>query len=185
MFLNNKTAISTYIRTLYSPGFSYLVISFFNTNLSFRLCPYTIDERSHINRFDKSKALMTTVSYDNASFLYQVAMSIVNGDYSMNHIKAVIPSNNCSLILEYRPDENSPAGAFLTINKNNEAVSFQFPIGSYEVIDNGERITKVIQSGLGVFAMTIYGYLTGLGAGNHLSKLPDDSDTPHEENQQR
>ena len=37
-------------------------------------------------------------------------------------------------------------------------------------------VTKVSQSGLGVLAMTLLGYLQGIGADLHLNKMPEDFD---------
>ena len=45
-------------------------------------------------------------------------------------------------------------------------------------------MVKVIQSELGAFAKTIEGYLTGVGADRHLSKMPDVSGESQDENQQ-
>jgi len=59
------------------------------------------------------------------------------------------------------------------INKNNESITFRFNIHKYEVKENGQVVTKVIQTGLGVFAKILDGYLTGIGADRHLNKVPD------------
>ena len=96
---------------------------------------------------------------------------------------AVVPCNHASLIFEYKPDQNKQMSAYLTINKNNHSILFKYPTHTYQVKVDGQLITKVIQSGLGVFFHTIIGYLTAIGADKHLDKLPEYSRGP-KENQQ-
>jgi len=101
-------------------------------------------------------------------------MSIITGENLNKEILAVLQcSNNATLTFEYKLDQNNQMRAYLVIAKNNEVYPFLFPIHQYQVKENGQTITKVIQSGLGVFAKTLDGYLTGIGADNHLSKLPE------------
>jgi hypothetical protein len=75
---------------------------------------------------------------------------------------------------------------FLVIIKNDVVIPFKFNTYQAQVRENGQMVTKITETGLGTFAMTIFGYLTGIGAGKHLSKLfdeeidPEQSPTPQE-----
>ena len=177
----NKNAVSMFIRALYSKGLSYLQMSFYQRNFSFRIVPCNGTKNSSLgfptDRYDESQALITSANYEGAAALYQAAMSILNDKYAGNQVKITIPCNNdTTLELEYRPDQDNQMATFLAINKNNMTNSFKFSTHSYTVRENGQMVTKIIQSGLGAFAKTIDGYLCGVGADLHLSKLPEDYD---------
>lgn len=64
--------------------------------------------------------------------------------------------------------------AYLVIDKNGETILFRFGIHQYKVKQNGQMVTKVIQSGLGVFVKTLNAYLTGIGTDLHLNKLSEE-----------
>jgi hypothetical protein len=51
-------------------------------------------------------------------------------------------------------------------------------------MENGQMVTKVIQSGLGAFAKTLEGYLTGIGIDYHLNKMLDNLEISQDENRQ-
>lgn len=174
---NNKST-NTYIRTLYSEGFSFLMMSFFKTNLTLNFVPYLGKDNMGRSQYSKTEFLSTTVHYEGAAALYMTAMPILNGNESQ--VELVLPcSNQATLIFEYKLNQNNQMGAYLLINKNNETIPFRFGTMQYRVKENGQVITKVIQSGLGAFAETLDGYLTGIGADLHLNKLSEeDLNTP-------
>jgi hypothetical protein len=186
MVMKNGKLVNTYIRTLYSEGLSSIMISFFNANLTFSFAPYMGKNHSGFDQFDTSKSLRTTVNYEMASFLYLVAMSVIDGQYAEQQISAVLQcNNNTTLIFEYKPDQYNQMGGYLTINKNNETISFKFRTHIYRVKENGGQfLTKIIQSGLSAFGKTLDGYLTGINADGHLNKLPEDLENLQNENQQ-
>jgi hypothetical protein len=173
MGINKRKPLTTVIRNLYSPGFSSIVVSFYNYNLSFGFSRYIGKNNAGMSEYEKSY-LTTTVNYEGAALLYQIAMLIIYGKYSENEIKTVLQcNNNATLTFEYKYDQNNQFVAYLTINKNNESISFKFATHTYKVKEDGQIITKVMQSGLGVFAKIIDGYLTATGADRHSDKLPD------------
>ena len=177
MYKKNKMAINTYIRTLYSEECSSLMMYFYNHNLSFSLAPYMGKNKNGLNQYDMSKIIRTTVNYEGASFLYQAAMLIINGKQLDNQIMATLQCyGNTTLSLVYKLDQDNQMYAYLVINKNNESIPFRFHVHTITIKENGQAITKMIQSSLGVFAKTIEGYLIGIGADRHLSKLPEDFD---------
>ena len=184
MVKNNTNAISTFIRTLYDVGNSYLMMSFYKYNLSFRIGRWIEKNNSGYSRNDDSKPLVTSVNYEGASLLYQVAMSIVNGLNTDKEVKVEVQcNNNTNLTFEYKPDQNNQMVAYLTIDKNNQSITFKFMVHTYKTRKDGQVITNVTQSGLGVFAKVLDGYLAGIGADRHLIKLPDDADSPQGESQ--
>lgn len=185
MVMKNGKLVNTYIRTLYSEGFSSIMISFFNANLTFSFAPCIGKNHIGFDQLDTKKSLRTTLNYEMASFLYLVATSVIDGKYAEQQISAVLECNNhTTLIFEYKPDQYNQMDSYLTINKNNETTSFKFKTHIYRVKENGQMITKIIQSGLGSFAKTLDGYLTGINADGHLNKIADDLENLQNENQQ-
>lgn len=174
---NNRMSVNTQIRSIYSDGYSSMMISFFNTNLSFRFYPFTSRDAVGKPFFDMKKGVTTTVNYDGAAALYIAATHIIDGKQGSNGMQLIVScAQGSSLILERREGQNGQMETFFVILKNNESIPFKFRTHQQQVKENGHIVTKTIESGLGVFAMTIKGYLTGVGANRHLSKLPEDFD---------
>jgi len=177
--------VNTVIRFLYSPGYSSLRLSLYAYNLVFSFSPHIGKDNRGFDKYCTKRFSSTSVNYESASFFYQTAMSIITGENSNKEILAVLQcSNNTTLTFEYKPNQNNQMCAHLAIAKNNEVYHFLFPTHQYQVKENGQTVTKVIQSGLGVFAKTLDGYLTGIGADNHLSKLPENFNEYQDYNEQ-
>ena len=160
------------------------MMSFYNTNLSLCFCRYIGKNNAGLSQYDTNNLVTTTINYEGASLLYQIAISILNGKNSENEIKAVLQCNNAALIFDY-VSEGSQMVAYLSIDKNNQSITFRFSTHTYQVKNDGQLITKVVQSALGAFAKTVEGYLTGVGADRHLAKMPDDTDESQGDNQQK
>jgi hypothetical protein len=127
------------------------------------------------DQYDMKTFLSTSVNYEGAAGLFFVAMSILVGKNSENEVEFVLPcSNDATLTLKYKRDQNNQMSAWLIIDKQNQTIPFRFQTHEYTVKENGQIFTKTIQSGLGVFAKTLEGYLIEIGGANHLSKLTDD-----------
>ena len=75
--------------------------------------------------------------------------------------------------------------AYLTIDKNNQSISFKYSDFQYQIKQNGQIVTKVIQAGVGVLAEVLHGYLSGIGTERHLVKLADYYASSKDENQQK
>jgi hypothetical protein len=76
--------------------------------------------------------LSTSVNPEGAAFFHIHATRILDGKYSEEQVEVVLPCNNgASLTFEYKPDENNQMSAYMTINKNNEAIRFRFPTTEY------------------------------------------------------
>ena len=124
---NTGRAISTYIRHIYSIGFSSIMITFFNTNLSLRFYPYIGEDNNGRSQYDNEKGITTTFSYDGASLLYLIAMKILEGEDSEKEIRSTLECySNTALTFEYKPGQNNQMEAYLTIDKNNETIPFKF-----------------------------------------------------------
>jgi hypothetical protein len=179
----NKVSVGTFARNFYSPGSASIGVSFYNSNLSLRFYRY-MGKNNGSDYYDLPNGITTTLNYENASYLHQVATFILTDTYNEEEIRAVIQCNKADLILECRPDQDNQRTAYLTIEKNNQSISFKFKTHSVQIKEHGHIFTKVVQSGLGAFAKTLEGYLTGIGADLHLGKLPDNFENSQYENQQ-
>ena len=159
-----QTSTSTQIRNMYSDS-AYLNIKFYNTNLSFNFSPLMNKDANGRNNYNTSKSLQTTVNFDGAYALYEMSNKLINDTGLVGSV--AIPCNGATLTLERRV-ELGPT--FFSIQKNNETISFQF---AQHIIQtkNGQQ---TIESGLGAFAKTVDGYLTGINADRHLDKLTED-----------
>ncbi len=177
--------INTYVRTFYSEGFSSLVMSHYNTNFSLCFNRWVEKDSRGMEVFDTTNGLSTTLNYEDASLLFQVAMSILNGENAENEIKAVLQCNNATLTFDCKKEENNQMVAYLTIDKNNQSISFKFSDFQYQIKQNGQIVTKVIQAGVGALAEILHGYLSGIGTERHLVKLADYYASSKDENQQK
>ena len=177
---NYKKAISTFIRNFYGENHC-LTFGFFNQNLSLRI---SSSSPNGSGRSNMGNGVTATVNFEAACYLYQVAMSIVNEIGPEKEKRALIERGDTTIILEYVRDQHNQLVASLTISKNNQSFSYKFAYRTYQVKEDGQVITKVMQSELGAFAKTIEGYLIGTGADRHLAKMPDGYENSQDENQQ-
>ena len=163
MYKKNINAFGEHVSTLYADGLC-LRISFSTTYLTFDFCRYTGKDKIIIlNTYDLDN-MGIIVNFEAASFLHQLAMTILDDKNSGNEIRALIRCCNAYLIFEYKPDQNNQKIAYLTLDKNHQSVSFRFPTLPCEDERDVQNITEVTQLGLYVFAKTIDEYLTGIGA---------------------
>ena len=70
--------------------------------------------------------MTTTINYEGAAFLFQIALDILMGIDADKEVRAVLPCNNTNITFEYRPDENYQMTAYLTLNDYRLK-----PVGSY------------------------------------------------------
>ena len=161
---------NTIIKTLYSEGFSSLMMSYYKYILVLTFNPYIGKNNVGFPQYNIKTFLSTSVNYEEAALFYLTAMSILEGKNADKEISAVLTRNNATLTFEYKPDQNNQMTAYLVINKNNQIIPFRFNTKTYQAQENGQMITKVVQAGLGVFAKTLESYMTGTGITNHLNK---------------
>ena len=148
---------STYIRTMYSPGFAYIRFSFYKTNLSLSFCPWVDKNNMGRSHYDMKKYLNTTISDENAAALYLIAKNIAEGNQS-NPVQYQIQCNNQTLVsFEHDSEETR-----FIIEKNKDRIVFRFVTHRLRERVNGEIVTKTIQSGLMFFAKILQTYLTAI-----------------------
>ena len=169
----NRVNTSTQIRNLYSDGMSYLNMKFYNTNLSLQFTPFVSKDNTGKSTYDQTRSLVTTINWDSAFALHKVANEIINKNPAYEISKLSIPCNQCTLDLERRVGNNGPE-TILSISKNNASIPFKFATHQSQVMENNQMVTKIVESGLGVFAKTLEGYLTGINADRHLDKFTED-----------
>ena len=175
-----KTSTSTQIRNMYSEGVSCMSIKFYNTSLSFQLYPYTGKDQNGRSRYDMRSGQNTTVNYEGAYALYQAANDIIMDKVQQTTLS--VPCNGATLILERKLGLNGQMETFFSISKNNVTIPFRFNTIDQQVNINGQPQTRTINVGLGAFAKTIEGYLTGINADRHLDKLTEDYAKSQEQN---
>lgn len=169
----NRTQTSTQIRNLYSDGMSYLNIRFFNTNLSFSFYPFINKDNNGLSNYDTKNGQQTTVNFESAFTLFQTSKDIINGKITECDLQ--VPCLAGAILNMKR--ELAPDGKYqttLSITKNNVTIPFKFQVIEIKVKENGQQVTKNIESGLGAFMKTIEGYLNGINADRHLDKLTED-----------
>ena len=189
---NVKTSTSTQIRNMYSDGMSYMNIKFYNTSLSFQLYPFTGKDQNGTSNYDTRNGQQTTVNFEGAYALYRVANDIIQNKVQQTSVS--IPCNGASLLLERKLGMNGQMETVFSITKNNMTIPFRFNTITQQINQNGQIQTQTIEVGLGAFAKTIEGYLTGINADRHLDKLTEDfaklqeanaQQQPQQNNQQR
>lgn len=169
---NQKTSTSTQIRNFYSDGMSYLNVSFYNTNLSLKFCPFISKDNMGRSTFDLKNGQSTTIDFERASALSQIADDIIDG--KVNELDLPIECLGGSLDLHRGPAADGTIETVLTLTKNGMTIPFRFKTMTYQVKENGQTITKILECGLKAFKSTVDGYLTGINADRHLDKLTDD-----------
>lgn len=170
-----KLGTNTQVRNMYSDGISYLNMKFFGTNFSFQLVPFLSKDVNGRSTYDKQKSAMTTIDYDGAFSIYKAASDIIKGGEAAQGLLLNVPCNaGAAIILERKQGQNGQMETWLLISKNNATIPFKFNTHSYQVKENGQMVTKIIESGLGTLLKTLDGYLTGINADRHLDKLTDD-----------
>ena len=146
-------------------------IKFYNTNLSFQLYPYTGKNQNGRSTYDTKNGQQTTVSYDGAFALYQMAKDIIAGKLSEGII--TVPCNGASITMERKLGLSGPETVF-SLTKNNVTVPFKFQTIQRQIKENGNVVTQTIECGVGAFMKTVEGYLTGVNADRHLDKMTEE-----------
>ena len=167
-----RQATSTQVRNIYSEGMSYINIKFFNMYMSLQFFKFLSKDDTGRSTYQQP-GLTTTVNWDSAYSLFQVSHEILNGDPNKGY-NLVVPCKDGSLTLERKMSQNNQMETTLTIMKNNESIPFKFTTTTFQEILNGQSTSKTVESGLGTFAMTLHGYLTGINADRHLDKMTED-----------
>jgi len=155
---NNKPQ-NINLRTLCTPGISYLVLSRFGLYLVLKLVPWTGKDNTGRDQYSKEKFISTTLNPDGAKFFYEVVTSILTGTETGEQFPVVFQcKRDTTLTIEYK-DENNQMTAYLVGNKNNETIPFRFKTQQIQKWMDGQMVTQVIQADLEEFAMILYNYI--------------------------
>lgn len=168
-----RTNTSTQVRNFYSDGISYLNVSFYNTNLAFKFHPFISKDNFGKSLYDMKNPQSTSVNFEGASALYQVANDIISG--KIQECNLSIPcASGAELTLRRELGQDGKMETVFSISKNGIVIPFKFSTVTCQVKENGQTSTRIIETGLAAFHKTIDGYLTGINADRHLNKLTDD-----------
>lgn len=166
---NVKTSTSTQIRNFYSEEMSYMNIKFYNTSLSFQLYPFLEKGQDGRSKYDMRNGQQTTVSYEGAYALYHAAKDIIDGKH--NELSMSIECLEAIIKIDRKLATNGKMETIFTLSKKGVEIPFKFKTQDITVRENGQLITKQLETQLGAFMKTIEGYLTGINADRHLDKL--------------
>ena len=182
----NDKPTNVQIRTLYAPGFSYLMLSYFKASLVLSFTPFIGKDNLGFSQYCKKTFLSTSVNPDGAAFFYMHASRILDCRHSWEQVEVVLPcNNNTTLTFEYKRDENNQMSAFMTINKNSKAIRFRFPTKEYQENVDGQWVTNLMQTGLGTFALILGCYLAGKAANSYIDGLYNEAlEMAHEQDRQ-
>ncbi len=132
-------SINTHVRSLYSPSFSSIMITYFNYNLSFHFYKHIGEDHNGLPKYDRN-SMTASVNYEGAAMLYLTAVSILDGKNSDKEIKATVSCYNATLIFDYKREPDNQMAAYLVIEKNNDFTPFKFMAHPHQV-KNGDQIT--------------------------------------------
>lgn len=167
----NKLNTLTQIRTIYSEGYSYITIKFYNMSLLMQFVPFVSKDATGKNIYDSTRSQSTTINWEGAYSLYKFGKDIIEGNILEGNIQ--LTCNNSSLVLERKVGMNGYETVF-TINKNGASIPFKFTTQIVNIKENGQYMSKTIESGLGAFIKTLEGYLTGINSEHHLNKFTEE-----------
>jgi len=150
---------NVFIRNLYSHDYSFITLSFYKTNLSVRFTPWINQNQIGRSQYDAKKFIVTTISDESAASLYYLTKKITEGELN-NPVQYLIECNNqTTLVFEYDAEK-----ATFSIEKVREKIVFEFAVHQYQMKEEGQIVTKTIQSGLLAFSEVLQAYLTAVGA---------------------
>ena len=166
---------NTYIRGLYSEGFSSLTMSLYKSNLTFGFAPWLKTDNFGRGIYNNKEFQSVSINHEGAAVFYKLAHFVNNCEILDIQLKYVLPCNNdATLTFEFKPDENNQLVAYLVLNKNNVTIPFKFYTHQYEEIRNGRNFKRIVQPSLGAFAMALKGYLTSIPADVHFRKFSEE-----------
>lgn len=166
----NRTATTTHIRTMLAQGVSCLSVKFFNANLSLQAMPYNGKDQSGKDQYDRNASVITTLNYDGAALLLKLANDILGGRCEGN-FQATIMCNAGATVTLSRPQGQ---GTSLIIAKDGKSVTFPFTVINISVQQNGQTVSRAVETGLDVFSKILYAYLTGINSDRHLDKWTEE-----------
>ena len=153
---------SIFVRTYYAPGLSSLTLKYFNVYLAFHFAPSLGMKNSlSLEDYCSKTSQSTSINHHGAGTLYLAIKKVLDESDSDKQVEVEIKCNkDAKLIFEYKPDGDNQMRAYLTIHKNSKVIPFKFATNEIQIIKNGEKVKKTLQSGLASFYKVVEGYLT-------------------------
>jgi hypothetical protein len=171
VIMNDNAPTNVQIKALYAPGYSYLTMSYFCTNLTLSFAPWLSRDNIGRNEYDIKAFLSTSINHERAAFFYTQASRILDGKNTGEPVEVTIPCNKgATLTFEYKPDENNQMSAYMIINKNNQTIPFKFPTTEYSEKIDGQDVTSVMQTSLSIFTTILGCYIAGIAANGKIDR---------------
>lgn len=165
---------NTIVRTLYSPGYSYVRMSLYRTGMNLLFTPHVGFDNVGRSIYDRSKCQSVTIDYEQAAGLCQLATPIIEDKADWQVCHRIFCNKQAELIFEHKLEQNGQRQTYLTLEKNGLRIPHMFKTMPYFVVENGKKIEKIMRTDLGVFEKALEGYLRAIGAERHLSKLTEE-----------
>lgn len=169
-----RKATSTMIRNIYSPDIALLQLKYYNTSISFEFRRFLSKDGTGKSTYDKA-GVWTAIGWEPAYSIFALCHDICIGKEAAQGCLLTIPgAQNATLTLERKAAADGKMETWFSINKDNNIIQFKFQTRPYQVMENGQMVTKVREEGLGVFGDILHSYLTGTNSDRHLDKMTDD-----------
>ena len=110
---NSDKPTNVQIKSLYSPGYSSLMMSYFRRYLTLDFALYTGKDDNGFDQYSREIRPSTSLDPDGAAFFYMQAYRILEGKVPEEQpIEVVLHCrNDTKLTFAYRPDENNQMGS--------------------------------------------------------------------------
>lgn len=178
----NRMSTSTFIRNFYSDGMSCLNMSFYNTSLSMKFEPFMAKNNYGRSTYDTKNTIATSIGYEAASMFVDLADDIIAGKIQGCDIP-IECAPGAALKLHRGVGQDGKPETIISITRNNTTIPFKFNTVQCTAVENGQQVTKIIETGLLAVKKTVEGYLNGINSDRHLDKMTDEYAKIQESNQ--
>jgi len=129
-------------------------------------------------------AMTVTIDTINAAKLYEIVIRILNGELSEKEVIATFQSNSETILtFEYKYGEAGQLEPFLIIERKDRGkIIFRLDTQDFQVNENGQMVTKVVQAGLRAFSFALFRYLYDFSDTTPSCVYPDDFESYIDEN---
>jgi len=169
--LKIMTNKNRFIRNIYSPGYSFITLSYYGNGLSIGFTPHIGYEECGKSIYAREKFQSVTIDYQQAAILYLLMKPVAEGVTVWEFRHKISCNKQAELIFEYTMNPDGDKRAYLTLNKNGDEISFEFPVGKNFVMENGDEIIIEVQYWLELFVRILDNYLASIGAEEYLNQL--------------
>ena len=150
------------IRNYYSPGYSYVKLSYYKSFLVFTFVPFEYTKKNGKDIYSKKVFLSTSLDVEGAESLQKLALPIIKDGNEGNQMDVTLScKNNASLTFMYKPDEENIMSVYLVIDKNNETIPFKFKARIEQVKVGDNWVTRIVHITLIEFVQILEEYIAG------------------------